>query len=111
MYKLKYLGPMRVLPPQVARLDKVVCSDNLCHDTGKGTPVTAELYVYGNIIRWGNSVTGNNSYSVSDKVIHFLCEKNSTKIPPILLIKLFSCTLKSWTVNCANTSGMDYFLF
>jgi hypothetical protein len=46
----------------------------------------------------------------SDKVIHFLCERNSTKIPPILLIKLFSCTLKSWTVNCANTSGMDYFL-
>ena len=28
---------------QEARLDEVVCSDKLRHNTGKGTPVTAEL--------------------------------------------------------------------
>ena len=31
------------LPIKDDRLDKVVCSDKLCHNTKKGTPVTAEL--------------------------------------------------------------------
>ena len=31
------------LPIKDDRLDKVVCSDKLCHNTGKGTPVTAEV--------------------------------------------------------------------
>ena len=43
-------------------------------------------------------------------VIHFLCEKNPTKILSIVFIKLFSYNIESWTVNCANTTEMDYFL-